>query len=62
MTDAMLRAKEVDRATYTVEAVAILLMVLGEASHDRGNIHLALTWLGRQLEDAGMTLSSGGRA
>ena len=62
MTETMLRAKEVDRATYTVEAVAILLMVLGEASHDRGNIHLVLEWLGRQLEDAGMTLSSGGKA
>ena len=48
-----------DEATYTVEAVAILLMVLGEASHDKGNIHLALNWLGRRLEDAGMALSAG---
>jgi hypothetical protein len=58
----MLRAKEVDRATYTVEAAAILLKVLGEASHDKINIHLVLEWLGRQLDDAGMTLSSGGKA
>jgi hypothetical protein len=52
----------VDRATYTVEAAAILLKVLGEASHDKINIHLVLEWLGRQLDDAGMTLSSGGKA
>jgi hypothetical protein len=62
VTGAMERARRVDRATYTVEAVAILLMVLGEASHDKGNIHLALNWLGGQLEDAGMVLSDGGKS
>ena len=51
-----------EEATYTVEAAAILLKVLGDASHDKGNLHLALDWLGSRLEDAGMALSAGEKA
>ena len=60
MTGAMERAKQVDRATGTVEAVASILKVLANGEHDRGNIPMMLIWLGTQLEDAGMVLSGGG--
>ena len=62
MTKAMHRAEEVDAATYTVEAVASILMMLANGEHDRGNVPMALIWLGKQLEQAGMVLSDGGKA
>ena len=62
MTGAMERAHQVDLATYTVEAVAGILLVLANGEHDRGNLPMTLTWLGKQLEQAGMVLSDGGKS
>ncbi len=58
----MRKAEEVDDAAYTVEAVASILMMLANGEHDRGNVPMALIWLGKQLEQAGMVLSAGGKS
>jgi hypothetical protein len=62
MTHVMLRAEELDAAACTVEAVASILMMLANGEHDRGNVPMAMLWLGKQLEQAGMILSDGGKS
>ena len=46
---------------FTVEAVVTLLLMMGSADQDKGNVPMALRWLGGQLEAAGMLLEAGGQ-
>ena len=60
-SEAVLRAKQRDRAMFTVDAIGGILIMLSRADHgDSGHLPVVHLWLGERLADAGIVLAGGG--